>query len=417
MAEALRSRIVLLAALCAVMAPAGAGAEEANARVYDVDYRVMLLPEQSGARVRIQVRQPRDLLRELRFTADPAQYQGFKGDGELLVEEGKVTWRPPAAGGSLSYTVLLDHQRRSGAYDSRVTPDWALFRGDDLVPPATARALKGARSRSRLRLSGPQGWSFVTPYREEKSGWSEVDWPERNFDRPVGWMLAGRLTVRWADIAGVRLAVAGPVGEGLRAMDILAFLRWNLPTLLQVFPNFPSRIVIVSAGDPMWRGGLSGPRSLFLHADRPLISNNGTSTLLHELMHLAQGYAAGDGDDWIVEGIAEYYTLEILHRSGTLSERRYARGHEKLESWGEGVSEMAAERSTGARTARAVAVMQGLDQQLRQASKEVYSLDDVARRLSLDGDPVTLKRLRKICKDLVGKVPAALSDESVGVSR
>lgn len=420
MAERFRLGVILLAALAAMLAPAAGRTQEAGAaqdRVYQVDYRVMLLPDQGSARVRIQLRQERDLLREMRLRASPEQYQGFEGDGEILVEDGYVTWRPPARGGSLSYTVLLDNQRRSGAYDSRVTRDWALFRGDDLVPPATVRSLKGARSRSRLRMSGPEGWSFLTPYREDKSGWSEVVWPERNFDRPVGWMVAGRLTVRWADIAGVRLAVAGPMGQGVRAMDILAFLRWNLPTLVQVFPNFPSRIVIVSAGDPMWRGGLSGPNSMFLHADRPLISNNGTSTLLHELMHLAQGYAAGDGDDWIVEGIAEYYTLEILHRSGTLSERRYTRGHQRLETWGEGVSAMAAERSTGARTARAVAVMQDLDQQLRQASKDVYSLDDVARRLSLSADPVTLKRLRKICKDLVGKVPDALSDERVGASR
>ena len=43
------------------------------------------------------------------------------------------------------------------------------------------------------------------------------------------------------------------------------------------------RLLIVSAGDPMWRGGLSGPSSMFLHSDRPLISENRTSTLLHEL--------------------------------------------------------------------------------------------------------------------------------------
>jgi hypothetical protein len=62
----------------------------------------------------------------------------------------------------------------------------------------------------------------------------------------------------------------------------------------------------------MWRGGLPGPASLYLHADRPLISGNSTSTLLHELVHVAQSYRAAKDEDWIVEGIAEYDTLERL---------------------------------------------------------------------------------------------------------
>ena len=208
-------------------------------------------------------------------------------------------------------------------------------------------------------------------------------------------------------------ATTGPLGQGVRSMDILAFMRWNLPSLLQTFPNFPERILIVSAGDPMWRGGISGPNSLFLHADRPLISGNGTSTLLHELMHIAQGYSAEGGDDWIVEGIAEYYTLEILHRSGTLSSSRYEKGHEKLDAWGEEVQSMESEHSSGARTARAVSILQDLDAELRANSKGIYSLDDVARRLSVDGNPVTLSRLRQVCEDLVGKPLASLSDAKV----
>lgn len=226
-------------------------------------------------------------------------------------------------------------------------------------------------------------------------------------------MIAGKLTVKWADVQGVRLAVAGPLGQGVRSMDILAFMRWNLPSLLQTFPNFPERILIVSAGDPMWRGGISGPNSLFLHADRPLISGNGTSTLLHELMHIAQGYSAEGGDDWIVEGIAEYYTLEILHRSGTLSSSRYEKGHEKLDAWGEEVQSMESSHSSGARTARAVSILQDLDAELRANSKGIYSLDDVARRLSVDGKPVTLVRLRQVCEDLVGISPESLSDASI----
>lgn len=388
-------------------------AEPKKSYVYEVDYTAKLIPEGGTARVRMQLRQPRNLLRQVRFKVNPDQYRDFSGDGQVLVEKGQVTWLPPETGGSLSYTVSLVQQRKSGSYDSMVKPRWALFRGDDLVPAAAVKTIKGANSRTRLRLTGPAGWSFLTAYPKDNQGWFVVDWPERGFDRPVGWMIAGKLSVKWADVSGVRMAVAAPLDQGVRSMDILAFLRWNIPSLVHIFPNFPGRILIVSAGDPMWRGGLSGPNSLFLHADRPLISANGTSTLLHELMHIAQGYSAEGGDDWIVEGIAEYYTLEILHRSGTLSSRRYEKGHEKLDAWGEEAQAMRSEKSSGARTARAVGIMQELDAELRRNSKDVYSLDDVARRLSVDSAPVTLKRLRQVSQDLAGKPLEALADKNL----
>ena len=70
----------------------------------------------------------------------------------------------------------------------------------------------------------------------------------------------------------------------------------------------------------MWRGALSAPQSLYVHAERPLLSGNATSTLLHEIVHIGLGLADERGADWIVEGLAEYYSLEVLRRSGTISE-------------------------------------------------------------------------------------------------
>ena len=39
--------------------------------------------------------------------------------------------------------------------------------------------------------------------------------------------------------------------------------------------------------------------------------------LLHEVMHAMLGIHATSGDDWIVEGLAEFYSLELLRLSGT----------------------------------------------------------------------------------------------------
>lgn len=417
----------LLCAVAALWLPTTAAADTAAAEPgaadtvaapkkpmrYKLDYEAHFIPATGIVQVSLTVRQPRHLLREVRFGFDPDRYSDFSGDGELDVNGTELRWRLPDKGGRLRFSLLLDHQRRADGFDSLMRENWAVFRGDDLFPPAAVIAVKGASSRARLRLSGPDDWSFISAYpRSDKSPeWFRVAWKDRSFDRPVGWMSAGRLGVRWGKIAGRKVAVAGPTGQGVRHLDMLAFLRWNLPELVKVFPHFPARLLLVSAGDPMWRGGLSGPRSVYLHADRPLLSGNGTSTLLHELVHVAQAYRAVRDEDWIVEGIAEYYTLELLHRSGTISTARRDLGFDKLEQWAERVKSLDGQRSTGARTAKGVTVMRALDAELRRRSDGKHSLDDVARTLAENGEPVSVARLRRASAALAGGPLEALSDE------
>ena len=393
----------------AAPAPSGSDLE------YGLDYHAKFLPEQGVVGMTLTVSQTRHLLRRVRFKFDPARYRDFAGDGEILVDGNEFSWRPPLHGGVLTYSVVLNHKRKGGGFDSLMEADWAVFRGDDLLPPARITARKGASSRTRLQLSGPENWSFISAYPDDKHdpGWSVVSWPGRNFDRPVGWMAAGWLGVRRGQIAGVRVAVAGPIKQGVRHMDVLAFLRWNLPELVKIFPGFPKRLLVVSAGDPMWRGGLSGPRSLYLHADRPLISGNGTSTLLHELVHVAQGYRATRGEDWIVEAIAEYYTLEIMQRSGTISNSRSERGFDKLEQWSEQAGSLEAKNSTGPRTAKGVTVMRNLDTELRLRTNGKKSLDDVARELAKDGGAVSITQLREVAAAMAGAPLDAISPEKL----
>lgn len=422
-ARASRALLSVLAALwlspgaLGAAAPAGTVVASGpdNALRYELDYAAQFVPAEGIVRVSATVRQPRHLLREVRFSFDPARYRDFAADGELEVDAGELRWRPPVAGGTLGFSVRLDHRRGSGGFDSLMTEDWAVFRGDDLFPPAAVRALKGAYSLARLRMFGPPGWSFISAYprTEEGSDWLRIERAGRRFERPVGWMSAGRLGVRRETIAGRKVAVAGPLEQGVRHLDMLAFLHWNLPALVEVFPAFPARLLLVSAGDPMWRGGLSGPQSLYIHADRPLISGNGTSTLLHELMHVAQGYRAARDEDWIVEGLAEYYTLEIMQRSGTISATRRDRGFRMLEQWAERAEGLEGRRSTGARTARAVGVMRALDAELRRRSNGKHSLDDVARALSEDGAPVSVERLRRLAASLAGGPLEALSEANL----
>jgi len=233
--------------------------------------------------------------------------------------------------------------------------------------------------------------------------------------RPVGWILAGRLGTRWDDVGATRVVVAGPLEQAVRRMDILAFVRWHLPELSRVFPSFPDRLLIVSAGDPMWRGGLSGPSSLYIHAERPLLSENGTSTLLHEMVHVAQGYGAAPGADWIVEGMAEFYGLEIMLRAGTLSRRRFKRAMTRLTDWAEKSTFRPVDYSSGPITARGARIMYETDRELRDRTGGASSLDDVARRLAAGNEPVSLERLRAITESIAGAPLDALQPDKIGI--
>ncbi len=263
-------------------------------------------------------------------------------------------------------------------------------------------ARRGLQSRSTLQFTTPKAWSVITPYAPVGEHRYEIDDPARRFDRPRGWILAGRIGTRGEMIGGVQAIVAAPAGDSVRRQDALAFLNWTLPQLLEVFTEFPRRVLIVSAGDPMWRGGLSGPASMFLHADRPLISENRTSTLLHELVHIAMGVRGDAESDWIVEGFAEYYSIEALRRSGTISERRYGEAIERLETWARRAPTLFVERASGAVTARAVLALREVDAELRRLTGGRKSLDEVARELARRRGQISLADVQQIAERIAG---------------
>ena len=350
--------------------------------------------------VALELEQERALLRELRFRHD-ARVSNLAGDGELVEDAGLTSWHPPAEGGALSWQVQVGHRRNGDGYDAWLGPDWGLFRAEDIIPRAATRTLKGARSDTVLVFDIPSDWSVVTQY-FGKDGRFDIENSTRRFDQPNGWIVMGDLGVRRESIAGSRVAVAGPVGQSVRRLDILALLNWTMPELARVLPELPPRLTIVSAGDPMWRGGLSAPQSMFLHSDRPLISENATSTLLHELLHISFGLSARNGYDWIVEGLAEYYSLELLHRSSTISGTRYQQARVQLAEWSASADSLCAPVSTGATTALAVTLLAALDDELRKVSAGASNLDDVARALWSADAPIDLASLRSVAEEAAG---------------
>lgn len=161
---------------------------------------------------------------------------------------------------------------------------------------------------------------------------------------------------------------------------------------------------MVAMGDPMWRGGLSASNSLFLHADRPLVSENGTSPLLHEMTHMftrLKGVVTEHAnDDWIVEGLAEFYSFDLLYRAGGMSKDRRKKIIEKLAKWGADVKNLREGPSKGPVTARAVVLMDELDREIRRKSDA--SIDDLTRAL-MAKRKVSLADLRAAAEDIVGE--------------
>lgn len=361
----------------------GLAAPLAAAQRVDLDYQVRFLPDSDQAEVSLTLERG-EAVRYFDFSlGDEGAYSDFKAEGEWQQSSpARAVWRPQAGKARLSYRVKVSHARDNGRFDARMTPDWALLRGDDLVPAARVDLDSGIELVSRLQFDLPEGWKGI------ETGWPRIgknrfriDNPERRFDRPTGWILAGKLGVRRATLGKTEVAVAAPVGEGLRRMDILTLLTFVWPHAQAVFPREPEKLLIVGAGEPMWRGGLSAANSLFMHSDRPLVSENGTSSLVHELVHVFSRISDTDRSDWITEGLAEYYAIELMRRAGGLSEERYQKIREQLTRWSRKVTSLRGEQASGAVTARAVLLLQDLDAEIRKASAGERSLDDVTRGL------------------------------------
>lgn len=412
-----RPRGAVRAVLLVLAAWLLAGVAAATPRTeFDVDYRVAFLPTEGVAEVSLTHTPGTGRATRLSIRFDPERYSRIRAEGGRLLPDGdRWVWYPDARRAStLHWRYRINQQRRLGGYDARITRDWVIVRGDDLFPAISARSTVGSDSSARLYFTLPKGWTNVdTPYvhTRDRRGFVVVN-PERRFDRPVGWMIAGRVGTRRENIDGFEVSIAGPVDDDVRRNDALAFLNLVAPEMRAAFGDLPSKVLIVSAGDPMWRGGLSGPRSLFLHADRPLISENGSSTLVHELVHVVTRIRGAPGDDWIAEGSAEFYSISLLNRAGLLSDARADRAFEWMANHGRGIRSLLGPRSAGPKTARAVIVFRDLDREIRERTGGAHSLDDVMQQL-IEIREVSREDLAGIVEELTGRPSEVLESRLV----
>ena len=383
------------------------------AKKVDLDYHVRLLPQSEQAEVRL-ILADGAAVRSLDFDLGKAgAYSDFKADGQwqLQTDARRGRWQPAAGKSELTYRVRLAQRLKNGSYETRMTPQWALFRGDDLVPPAHLDQQDGTELVARLSFELPQGWKSVeTPWPRIGKQRFRIDNVSRLFDRPTGWMLAGTVGTRRARLGETEVSVAAPQGQGLRRLDNLTLLTFVWPQLQAVFPRNPPKLLLVGARDQLWRGTRAGHNSIYLHSSRPLVSENGSSPLLRELVHVFAQINDRQASDWIAESINEYYATELLRRAGGITEERYQTLQAGLERRGAKVSSLRGEQADSAMTARGVLLLQALDREIRLHTHNQRSLDDVTRAL-MRLNSVSTQEFIQLSESVLGRESEVLSSK------
>ena len=104
----------------------------------------------------------------------------------------------------------------------------------------------------------------------------------------------------------------------------------------------------------------------------------------------------------IVEGFAEYYSLELLLRGGAITARRHARALGEQAEWAKRADMLCGDVSTGATTARAVTLLRDLDREIRERTAGARKLDDLLHELLLRGVPVNTDVMAGVGSSLIG---------------
>lgn len=320
-------------------------------------------------------------------------------------------WQPGADKASLTYRVRLSHARKAGIYESRMTPSWALFRGEDLVPAARLDQQDGVELVSRLTFELPPGWKSVeTAWPRIGKHKFRIDNVSRLFDRPTGWMVAGSLGSRRVRLGETEITVASPKGQAMRRMDVLTLLTFVWPQVQAAFPRHPAKLLLVGASDPMRRGAFAGRDSVYLNSRTPLVSENGSSPLIREVVQAIGRFNDHQGSDWISEGLAEYYAIELLRRAGGISDERYGAIQARLSKDGKGVTTLRGEHVNGATVARAVVVLQELDREIRLKTHNKRSLDDLTQAL-MRLDSFSTKEFVQLAESVIGQSSVVLDSK------
>lgn len=349
-----------------------------------------------------------DEIERIRFRFDPSRFEDFGGSGTLERRRDEILWIPSGPYAELHYTARLDHRRAPDkGYDSYAGDGWILSRTTAFFPRSAALFRRevepSPESRARLALRLPRGWSSTTVLPLEGPNRYVVETLHQRFDHPRGWLLLGHMQRTDVRVGETALTIARASGVTRKVEPVTRLITQALPLVTALFDRPLPRLLIVIGSDPMWRGGLSGEESFYMHDRRPIRSRDHTSPYLHELFHVAAPFRPHADAHWVTEGLAEYYSVELQRRMGRLSDTRFQRALELFAEHGIWHHDFTRTSAPALRNNSAPLVMYALDQRIRAATGGQHGLDTVVRSLARDGGAVSTARFLGTVQRVAGK--------------
>jgi hypothetical protein len=335
-----------------------------------------------------------DEIERVRLRVHDPRFSAFEATGGLERRGTEVLWRPSSPYARLRYRVDVPHRRAEDkGYDSFVGDGWILTRTSDLFP-RTAVLFRPdietrPEARARLVFRLPAAWRSVTAMPPAGPHEYVVESPRSRWDAPRGWMMLGRFAHDEATVGETVVTVASAPGSKTRANRVLAFVRDALPELTGLLARPLPRLLVVTAPDPMWRGGLSGEESFYMHGDRPLRTPDRTSPYLHELFHVVAPFRPAPDAHWVTEGLAEYYSVELQYRRGLVDERGYRKALTLFARYGVWGRDFTRAPDPALLNNSAPLVMAALDRRIRATTEGRRRLDDVVASVARRGGAVS----------------------------
>ncbi len=390
---------------------AGVPGPTATASSHRVDYAVELAyhvhdvdPANGTVTVTLTILDPDEHLRSFEFLTATAPYpaSNFTATGGTVTETEagiELTLEEPEV--RLTYDVEVnrrgvqaaDARQGSGdAYHSYLASTWGVLKAEafglgfnvvhnDRVDPVWDGSLS---------FSPPDGWRVEGP-------WLRMDGAyqlPRDEPLPKGFVALGNFTTQTSEAHGRTYRYAKLGDAPAYEVDLLPYMEASTPYLATVYGNHTGPVaMVVSAPDPMFRGGLGGWNSLYVHDESSL------KTLAHEHAHVWQGYRAkkvvGDSSLWIIEGDADYHGPLSLLAAEFWSPRETEEHFENVESRGreKGHVEVPLTDAVYGNEHERVAyvkgalVMHALDGLMRDASDGRVGVADLVRTLNAEMSP------------------------------
>lgn len=321
----------------------------------------------------------------------------IKVDSDDEVVRYTVDMKRPAPGKPDEYASFLDAEGgvlKAEAFALRY--QYSYICGVRFDAGGSCPADESPRFSTRLRFALPAAWSVEGP------------WPHDGEDAfalakgealPRGFFAVGPLEIASETHAGrtYRYARLGEAMDDVTEKEMFAYLKAATPYYSSVYGDVVGPTVfVVSYGDPMFKGGLAGHASLYIHRDVDL------RTLAHEYAHVWQAFSGkpepGAATIWVNEGDAEYHGTLSLFATGDWSLKQvndfYAEAYKARTTVKEPLDEGVYGGDDAIAYKKGVVMMAWLDDAIKDNTDGAKSLSDLVKALNAlyaekDGKPRT----------------------------